>query len=115
MTILVLAGSKGCNLTGSGEPARFEGNLPDMTIVIQNLPVIGGTCQMYRMIRIVTYQPFNLLHFEGGRKVVLQTRIYFSGWRPPGPKQVGLYCGPTFFRLQNHFSATLKITSKGAD
>jgi hypothetical protein len=34
----------------------------------------------------------------------LQTRICFSGWSPQK--------NPS---LKNHFSATLKITSKGAD
>jgi hypothetical protein len=52
--------------------------------------------------------------FEGDRKVVLQTRIFFLVGDPK--KKLGLYYNPRFFfRSQNHFSATLKITSKGAD
>jgi hypothetical protein len=55
-------------------------------------------------------QPFSLLictlrsHCEGGRNVVLQTRIVF--WLEIQKKNPS---------LKNHFSATLKITSKGAD
>ena len=77
--------------------------------------------------------PFNLLIwtlrsvFEGGRKVIPQTRIFFFKLEKSGSenldyflvgdpeKKISLYYKPTFFRLQNHFPATLKITSKVAD
>ena len=57
MTIFVLAGSTDNNPTGSGEHARFstEGNLPEIRIVMQNLPELRGTYQKSRMIRIVTF------------------------------------------------------------
>ena len=74
--------------------------------------------------------------FEGGKKVFLQTQIFFPSWRPR--KERWVYpIKPPFFRfdksgssnsdlflvgvpeknpsLQNHFSATLKTISKGAD
>ena len=59
--------------------------------------------------------------FEGGRKVVLQTWIFFLVGDPE--KKLGLYYKPTAFQvghpeknmsLQNHISVTLKISSKGA-
>ena len=60
--------------------------------------------------------------FEGGGKVVLKTWIFFLVGAPE--KNWVYTIKPTFFRfetqikypsLQNHFSATLKITSKSAD
>ena len=73
------------------------------------------------------------MDFEGVKKVVLQTRIFLIAEDPE--KKVGLFYKPIFFQigekrfrffflvgypetnpsLQNHFSANLKITSKGAD
>ena len=47
---------------------------------------------------------FLVFHFEIGRKVVMQTRNFFVDLQPEK--------NPS---LQNHFSANLKITSKGAD
>ena len=70
----VLAGSTDNNPTGSGEHARFgtERNQPEIRIVMQNLPelrgtleiwricqkiylIVRGTCQTSRMIRIVSF------------------------------------------------------------
>ena len=57
--------------------------------------------------------------FEGGRKVVLKTQIFFMGLQPE--KKI-YYCRTTSLQsvkknlsLQIHFFATLKITPKGAD
>ena len=45
--------------------------------------------------------------------VVLQTRIFFLVGDPE--KRLVYIINLPFFRLQNHFSPTLKITSKGTD
>ena len=85
--------------------SRLKSTLKWQPLLSQNVSLQVGYAGLTISLLICTLES----DFEGGRKLVLQTWIFFSVGDPE--KKVGLYYKPTFFQvaeplfchLQNHF------------